>query len=153
MQNLNDQFDEYRDCLRVVWNLALRHRLKGTVAFPDVSQALLAALVLDDLREATPLNTKRTADHGIPGLGSVTGYIPALGVVFCVLRLLYCRRSSAETRSRGLPQRLEARVWVSGYTTLMFLTFEMPIKRSTSNMWRRSLQQTSAALSGAASSY
>jgi hypothetical protein len=95
MQNLNDQFDEYRDCLRVVWNLALRHRLKGTVAFPDVSQALLDALVLDDLREATPLNTKRTADHRIPGLGSVTGYIPALGVAICAFT-----RCTADGRAR-----------------------------------------------------
>jgi hypothetical protein len=61
VETMNDQFDEYRDCLRLVWNLALRHRLKGTVALPDVSKALLDALVLDDLRGATTLNTQRTA--------------------------------------------------------------------------------------------
>jgi len=81
VETMNDQFDEYRDCLRLVWNLALRHRLKGAVALPDVSKALLDALVLDDLRGATTLNTQRTAGALIPGRGWVDGYIPALGVV------------------------------------------------------------------------
>jgi hypothetical protein len=81
LRSLNEQFDEYRDCLRVVWNLALRHRSKGTVAFPDVSQALLDALVLDELANATPANTARAPLTGTLGVGSVSGYILALGVV------------------------------------------------------------------------
>lgn len=81
MRSLNEQFDEYRDCLRVIWNLALRHRSNGTVAFPDVSQALLDALVLDELANATPANTARTSVTEPIGFGSVSGYIPALGVV------------------------------------------------------------------------
>jgi len=80
LKKLNGEFDEYRECLRVVWNLALRHRLKGTVAFPDVSQTLLDALVLDDLAGATPVNTVRTVID-LPGIGSASGWIPALGVV------------------------------------------------------------------------
>jgi hypothetical protein len=68
----------------MVWNLALRYRSKGTLAFPDVSEALLSALVLDDLRAATPLNTKRVSGDGIAGLGLGEGYIPALGAVISV---------------------------------------------------------------------
>ena len=74
METVNEQFDEYRDCLRIVWNYALRHRLKGAISYPDVSEALLSALVLDDLSGATDKNTRRTSE----------GYIPALGVIASV---------------------------------------------------------------------
>jgi hypothetical protein len=69
MKKLDDEFDEYRDCLRVVWNLALRHRLKGLDSFRDISWALLGGLVLDELTAADPVNTSRTSDGYIPGLG------------------------------------------------------------------------------------
>lgn len=67
MAVLNEPFDEYRDCLRLVWNYALRHRLKGLVSYPDVSRALLEALVLDELPAAT--NARNNNDGCVAGLG------------------------------------------------------------------------------------
>jgi hypothetical protein len=85
VRNVNEQFDEYRDCLRLTWNFALRHRGKGPVALPDVSQALLDALVLDDLSNATPLNTTRVTESRGPEDPWHKGHIPGLGVVVSAL--------------------------------------------------------------------
>lgn len=68
--NVDEQFDEYRDCVRLIWNFCLRHRRMGLVSFDDVSRALLGALVFDDLKHATDQNTTITPE----------GYYPALGV-------------------------------------------------------------------------
>ena len=59
MRAIDEPFDEYRDCLRIIWNLSLRHRLKGVVSFPDVSATLFGALVLDDLQKGDAANTAR----------------------------------------------------------------------------------------------
>lgn len=83
MEVLNEQFDEYRDCVRLVWNCFLRHRRKGGVSFPDVSEALLEALVLDNLANASEFNTKRNVvalKQGAPGYVRGLGIRPSHGV-------------------------------------------------------------------------
>jgi hypothetical protein len=97
METMNDQFDEYRDCLRLVWNYALRHRAKGTISFSEVSEALLKALLLDDLQDASAQNTKRTGGALIPGLGFSEGYIPGVGIVISALSPIVYR---AETNAK-----------------------------------------------------
>lgn len=69
MKLLNDEFDEFRDCLRLTWNLALRRRPNGAAAYDDVAYALLKGLVLDELAQSSDEYVQRNADGYIPGLG------------------------------------------------------------------------------------
>lgn len=69
MKTLNDEYDQYRDCLRLVWNYALRHRSNAGDSYPDVSSVLLKALVLDALENPLPENTAPGQDDAIAGLG------------------------------------------------------------------------------------
>jgi hypothetical protein len=78
---MNDQFDQYRDILRLIWNFALRHRATGTVSLDDVSTVLLGALVLDDLEKVTPEKARRTVLQGQTGQHLSECYIPALGII------------------------------------------------------------------------
>lgn len=81
MRKLNEQFDEYRDCLRLIWNLCLRHRSMGSVSFPDVSKTLLGALVLDELVGANGKNTTTNDEGYYEGLGVVvSAYSPEIYV-------------------------------------------------------------------------
>jgi len=71
MRSLNDEFDEYRDCLRIVWNYAMRRRSTGVAGFDDLASAMLKALVLDGLADPSPQNVVRNDRGGIPGLGVI----------------------------------------------------------------------------------
>jgi len=67
MKTLNDEFDRYRDCLRLVWNYALQGRSPGDDAFAQLSSTLLKLLVLDRL--ASPSSAGRSEMGYVPGLG------------------------------------------------------------------------------------
>ena len=69
MKKLNDEFDEFRDCLRLVWNYALRRRPNAENSYADVSPALLKALVLESLQNPEDERAERTSDDCIPALG------------------------------------------------------------------------------------
>jgi hypothetical protein len=71
MHSIDEQFDEYRDCLRIIWNLSLRHRLKGVVSLQDVSETLFGALVLDDLENSGVAHTTKSEEGYYPGVGIV----------------------------------------------------------------------------------
>jgi hypothetical protein len=66
---LNDQYDEFRDCLRLVWNYALRHRTAADAAYPGVYAVLLKALVLDCLQSPSSDDVPGDDDTPIRGLG------------------------------------------------------------------------------------
>lgn len=70
MTDVDIAFDEYRECLRMVWNTALRFRPFADAELPQLSDMLLKALVFDVLRNPTEDNASRT---GI-------GYWPCLSI-------------------------------------------------------------------------
>lgn len=46
MKNLTEEFMNYRECLRMTWNMFLRQSDDGEYEFSDVDSALFSALVL-----------------------------------------------------------------------------------------------------------
>lgn len=77
MRTLNDEFDQYRDCLRLVWNYALRGRSTSADSFDAVNAALLKALVLDALLLPDDAAAARSEAGYVPGLGfALTAQVP-----------------------------------------------------------------------------